>query len=269
MLRTRVVLAIAATLSSAALGNHALAAQASSAGRSAAPTKAAAPKKTPSCATVDTTAVWYKKQMATLDESGMKWSNDSLRQALLSAAGLTVATALVPQLGWQNASAPVVETPAESAMVVILKRSGGRGRGGGGRGGAATGAAPAAGAPAAPPGGGGGSASVPWPVKSVVGAAGVRATFVLIQLDSAIQEAGMHHLMEPGPDEDIAADIAILNDRERLLVGRKQPFGTQLHQVNGKLVPLPIEDSAHVDLRRDDAGLPPLAWSVCNANAKK
>ncbi|HTR77420.1 MAG TPA: DUF6624 domain-containing protein [Gemmatimonadaceae bacterium] len=249
------------------------------------------------CGTVDTTAAWYKRQWATLDETNLKWSNDSLRTVLLDAAGLTVATALVPQLGWQNADAPLVITPAESTVVAALKRRGGRGRGAGGRGAAP----PAAGATAggagttsggagsvaagagattagstavaagtgARAGGGGRGGGAPWPTKSVVGAAGVRAVFVIMQSDSALQESGMHQLMEPGPDEDIAADIAILNDRTRLRAGRKQPFGTQLHMVGGKLIPLPIEDSAHVDLRRDDAGLPPLVWSVCNANAKK
>jgi hypothetical protein len=256
MNRRLLITALAVTLSAPTFRIHSLTAQTAGSGRTAAPAaKPTAKKAAPSCAKPDTSAAWYKRQWATLDETGLKWSNDSLRSALLDAAGLTVATALVPQLGWQNASAPVVVTPAESAMVVMLKRRGGRG----GRGRGATPAAP--GTPAPPP-------PSPWPLKSIVGAAGVRAVFVIMQTDSALQESGMHQLMEPGPDEAIAADIAILNDRSRLLVGRKQLFGTQLHLVNGKLVPLPMEDSAHVDLRRSDAGFPPLAWSVCNANSK-
>jgi len=35
---------------------------------------------------------------------------------------------------------------------------------------------------------------------------------------------------------------------------------------DGKLVPLRIEDSAHVDLRRESAWLPPLKQSVCAAS---
>jgi hypothetical protein len=75
-------------------------------------------------------------------------------------------------------------------------------------------------------------------------------------------------MMESGLDEALKPDVAVLEDRVRMLSGRKQLYGTQLTSVDGKLVPLAIEDSAHVDLRREGALLPPLAWSVCNANSR-
>jgi len=37
---------------------------------------------------------------------------------------------------------------------------------------------------------------------------------------------------------------------------------------DGKLEPAPIEDPKHVDLRRDAAGLPPLAQAICEASKK-
>jgi hypothetical protein len=39
----------------------------------------------------------------------------------------------------------------------------------------------------------------------------------------------------------------------------KQVYGTQFHEVGGKMEPYPIEDEANVDKRRKEVGLPPLA----------
>jgi hypothetical protein len=66
----------------------------------------------------------------------------------------------------------------------------------------------------------------------------------------------------------LTATVAILEDRLRTRAGRRQLYGTQL--VRGEqstLEPAPIEDPKHVDLRRDAAGLPPLAVSLCLARA--
>ncbi|MFL5615485.1 MAG: DUF6624 domain-containing protein [Gemmatimonadaceae bacterium] len=102
-----------------------------------------------------------------------------------------------------------------------------------------------------------------WPSRSVVGAAGVRAVWLIAQRDTALERVVLHRMMESGPDEALPADVAVLEDRVRLLSGRKQLYGSQLRMVNGKLVPAPIEDSAHVDMRRDAAGLPPLKQAMC------
>ncbi len=61
--------------------------------------------------------------------------------------------------------------------------------------------------------------------------------------------------------------MAVLEDRLRLLSGRKQIYGTQLRRTASGLTLAPIEDSAHVDLRRDAADLPPLAQALCAARA--
>jgi hypothetical protein len=52
----------------------------------------------------------------------------------------------------------------------------------------------------------------------------------------------------------------------RLQSGRKQIYGTQFRIDGGRLVLAPMEDSAHVDLRREDAGLPAFKTSACLAN---
>jgi hypothetical protein len=72
-------------------------------------------------------------------------------------------------------------------------------------------------------------------------------------------------MMEAGPEESLAADVAVLEDRVRMQSGRKQLYATQLRRVGATLVPGITEDSAHVDMRRDAAGLPPLRVALCAA----
>ena len=183
------------------------------------------------CAPPDTTAAWFKQQRQWLSDQKHDWSDDEFRNALLSAAGL-IATPLTTQLGVQRVDQPVV-TVSDTAVVSRLRTL------------AAT----------------RGSA---WPTRSVVGASGVRAVWILAQGDTALQRVALHRMMESGPDEALPADVAVLEDRVRLQSGRKQLYGSQIRTVNGALAPAPIEDSVHVDMRRDAAGLPPLRQSMCS-----
>jgi hypothetical protein len=76
--------------------------------------------------------------------------------------------------------------------------------------------------------------------------------------------------MEAGPVESPAVDVATLEDRVRLQAGRKQLYGTQFRvDDRGTIVLAPMEDSAHADLRREDAGLPPFALGLCLAKNSK
>ena len=104
-----------------------------------------------------------------------------------------------------------------------------------------------------------------WPGKSVVGAAGAHAVYLLALRDTGFARAALHRMMEAGPAESPAPDVATLEDRLRLVWGRKQIYGTQFRIVSGAAVLAPMEDSAHADLRREDAGLPPLAVGLCLA----
>jgi hypothetical protein len=62
------------------------------------------------------------------------------------------------------------------------------------------------------------------------------------------------------PREEVSQqNIAYLTDRVLLAEGKKQLYGTQFTREKGELQPRPIEDAAHVDQRRAEAGLPPLA----------
>jgi hypothetical protein len=190
------------------------------------------------CAPVDTTAAWYRRQRAWLDENSAKWSDDAFRTTLLATSGLSAASSNGAMLGYEivdAVAAPI--TPADSAMIARLK------------------------ALAAERG------SI-WPTKSVVGARGVLAVWALAARDTTLARVALKRMMEAGPDESPPAAVAILDDRQRLHVGRKQLHGTQLHRTAaGVLEPLPTEDEAHLALRRDGAELPSLATSLCAAKA--
>jgi hypothetical protein len=108
-----------------------------------------------------------------------------------------------------------------------------------------------------------------WPTKSVVGAAGVHAVYLLVERDSALATSVLRRLMEAGPAESPAVDVATLEDRLRIQTGRKQLYGTQFRWTSRRHRAAPMEDSAHADLRREDAGLPPFALGLCLAKNTK
>jgi hypothetical protein len=54
-------------------------------------------------------------------------------------------------------------------------------------------------------------------------------------------------------------ELAMLEDRVLVFDSLPQRYGTQMREINGELVPFPIRDSATVDERRAEMGLPTLA----------
>jgi hypothetical protein len=194
------------------------------------------------CAPIDTTARWYTKQRQWADDSRREWSNDSLRTALVHAAGLDAnpAAGRGALLGYEIVGAPNasagVSTRGDDSSALALLRTLAQNR------------------------------QAQWPTKSVVGAEGVRAVWMLAARDSTLARVALHRMMEAGPDESPPAAVAMLEDRLRIAAGRKQLYATQLvRSADGKLEPAPLEDPKHVDLRREAAGLPPLAQSLCAA----
>lgn len=178
---------------------------------------------------------WVKRQAEFFDDSRHEWSNDSLRTALLAAAGLHSALKAPVNLGFQIEGRDAPLGPGADAMIARLKDLA-----------AVRGSA--------------------WPTKSVVGAAGVHAVYLLAQRDTGLARAALHRMMEAGPAESPAADVATFEDHMRLAWGRKQIYGTQFRVGdNGRVVLAPMEDSAHADMRREDAGLPPFKLGLCLA----
>lgn len=189
------------------------------------------------CPAIDTTARWYVKQRAWASDSSHTWSNDSLRTALLHAAGLDNPNSGTGALmGYEIVGVTPNAAQGDAASAIAALRTLAQTRGS------------------------------TWPTKSVVGAEGVWAVWLLASQDTSLARAALHRMMEAGPEESPPAAVAILEDRLRIRSGRKQIHGTQLMKAaGGKLEPAPLEDAKHVDLRRDAAGLPPLAQSICAA----
>jgi hypothetical protein len=183
---------------------------------------------------VDSSAAWFTKQREWLDDSRHRWSNDTLRASLLHAAGLSENGRSAVQLGFQvQREQPATDTSAITSLKKVAATRGST-----------------------------------WPTRSVVGGAGTRAVWLLAQQDTALARAVLKRMMEAGPEESNAADVAVLEDRMRLIWGKKQLYGSQFQAVNGKVEVLPTEDLPHVDLRREDAGLPPYKVSACLAGLR-
>jgi hypothetical protein len=200
------------------------------------------------CVRPDTTQAWFRTQREwqALD-ARHDWTNDSLRTALIAAARVaSVATAShgdVEMGASIYSSSPVRLSAADSAVIepvrarlreMASKRS--------------------------------------WPLRSMVGGAGVHAAWVVASGDTALAKAAMHRMMEAGPGESSPADVAVLEDMQRLEHGRKQIYGSQMIMKRDSkgvmhVDPAPTEDLAHVDLRRDAAGLPRLADALCAMRA--
>jgi hypothetical protein len=183
---------------------------------------------------VSPSADWVRRQAEFFDDSKHDWKNDSLRTALLAAAGLTAPLAAPVQRGVQIEGKDAPLGPTAPAMIEQLKKL------------AST-------------------RGSEWPTKSIVGAAGVHAVYLLAQTDTGLGRSVLHRMMEAGPTESPAADVATFEDRLRLVWGRKQIYGTQFRMENGSVVLSPMEDSAHADLRREGAALPPFALGLCFA----
>ncbi len=101
-----------------------------------------------------------------------------------------------------------------------------------------------------------------WPGKTEVGEDGAHSAWLLVQhadRNKDFQKKCLE-LMKAEPKGEVAGkDIAYLTDRVLRAEGKPQLYGTQLTQQDGKMVPQPIEDEEHVDERRAEVGLQPLA----------
>jgi hypothetical protein len=102
-----------------------------------------------------------------------------------------------------------------------------------------------------------------WPGHSLVGKDGAHAAWLLVQhadKDRAFQKRCLQ-LLERAVQakEATGVDLAYLTDRVRIGEDKKQVYGTQFREVDGKMEPFPIEDEANVEKRRKEVGLGSLA----------
>src|SRR5262245_45588802 len=183
---------------------------------------------------VDTASAWYRAQRDWYaQDSKHDWSNDSLRVALLLAAPKDADDGSFPlQLGAVTANEAA---PASAALASARDRLRDLAR------------------------------QRQWPTRSLVGAAGVHAAWLIAQGDSALAGTAMHRMMEAGMGESSPADVAVLEDAVRMAAGRKQLYASHFVRTAKGLEPGPTEDLPHVDMRRDAATLPPLTLATCLA----
>jgi hypothetical protein len=117
-----------------------------------------------------------------------------------------------------------------------------------------------------------------WPGKSVVGAIGNSAMFLVIQhADIKVQEKYLPVIREAVKNGNASAyDLAELEDIVALKQKRKQIYGSQLKAVDAKkYCVLPVENPETIDERRKKAGLNTMneylenwgmVWNITNYN---
>jgi hypothetical protein len=101
-----------------------------------------------------------------------------------------------------------------------------------------------------------------WPGRTKVGAEAAMAAFVILQHASVEKQEQYLPILETAAAKGDVERFHLAMLQDRILMRRELPqkYGTQLWNdpSNGKLGLYPIEDSANVDLRRAEVGLPPL-----------
>ncbi len=102
-----------------------------------------------------------------------------------------------------------------------------------------------------------------WVGPDLVGNDGSNAIFLVIQHANLPTQQKYLPVMRAAVKEKKArpSDLAMLEDRVALGEGRRQTYGSQLRSnpKTGKYELSPLDDPDHVDERRADVGLPPLA----------
>ncbi len=98
-----------------------------------------------------------------------------------------------------------------------------------------------------------------WPTITMVGKDGANAAWLLVQhadKDRKFQRQCLDLMKDLLPQgEADKKNYAYLTDRVLLGEGKKQLYGTQFHQVQGRWEPRPLEDPLNVDDRRKEMGL--------------
>jgi hypothetical protein len=109
-----------------------------------------------------------------------------------------------------------------------------------------------------------------WPGKSLVGSDGANAAWLLVQHathDRLFQKRCLS-LMQTAPKGEVAQrDVAYLSDRVREGDKKRQRYGTQLREVDGKLVVNEVEDPAKLNRLREELGMMPIEIYLIFANS--
>lgn len=114
--------------------------------------------------------------------------------------------------------------------------------------------------------------AIGWPGRALVGDEGAAAAFIILQHaigSPELQRRGLALMLDAIPEGQAnALDAAYLSDRIAVHEGRAQTFGTQFDwDAQGQLSPAPVKDPQHLDERRADVGLPPMAETIAAMRA--
>jgi hypothetical protein len=184
------------------------------------------------CIERDTSTAW-QRMSATWSDERRGWSNDSLRQVLIAMAEAD--QAVRPSTGLADSMKnPAFErrmAERDSVGLVrlreIIRRFG-------------------------------------WPTKSMVGARGASAAFLVAQHNADIQPEALRLLRALPPGEANTSEVAMLEDRVLTTSGRPQKYASQLKPVTGDVMEFyPIDSVSRVDARRASVGLPPMPVYLC------
>lgn len=183
------------------------------------------------CPPLDTTAAWAAASRAWSNETGVRWSDDSLRRVLLALRDQDQAPraefgARVGDTLYLRRLLSLDSTLA-AEMAAILDRYG-------------------------------------LPTRSMVGPAGSDAAMLIVQHNWPLQERVLALATAAPPGEVSPEKLGMLEDRVLVHQGRPQRFGTQFTLgPDGLFRFAPATDTAGLDARRAAAGMPPLAQYVC------
>jgi hypothetical protein len=180
---------------------------------------------------LDSAAAWARGSRSWSNESGARWSNDSLRRVLLrlverdQAARAQFGARVMDSLYVQQMMS--VDSLLAAEMAVILDRFG-------------------------------------LPTRAMVGPAGSDAAMLIIQHSWPLQERALASASALPAGQISAEKLAMLEDRVRVHQGRPQRFGTQFNTGSDGVFRLAaVSDTAGLDARRAAAGIPPMRLYVC------
>jgi len=180
---------------------------------------------------LDTTAAWAQASRAWSNETGLRWSHDSLRRVLLTLRDRDQAPraefgARVGDTLYVRQMLSLDSTLA-AEMGVILDRYG-------------------------------------LPTRSMVGPAGSDAAMLIVQHSWPLQERVLALATAMPPGEVSPEKLGMLEDRVLVHRGKPQRFGTQFTVgSDGVFRFAPVSDTASLETRRSAAGMPPLGQYVC------
>ena len=191
---------------------------------------AAANAQSAQCA-IDSLAPWAVVSRAWSRESGQTWSNDSLRRVLLELEQKDQAdrSNFGARVMDSSYARRLIELDRQTSEVVkdILDRFG-------------------------------------LPTRSMVGAAGTSAVFLVVQHSATLQERVLEMAKRAPAGEVPPTALAMLEDRVLANAQKAQVYGTHFTLgADGQFRLAPVGDVAGMPRRREQAGIPPLDLYVC------